>query len=336
MYDEILNNFSLDSDAVSILISMQRDLIDSDISETHNQEKKQKKTEWRKSWIEIVQKGIDELKLSGSDQNFPKIKILKEYEKKLIENENISNKELLLLELVCFQPYFKLDEQKDKSKSIEVDPKIRKKFLRQKAKALGFEKNKALQFESKLKKTQNSLTNTWLQLGIKTGIGISIIAGSMGSGSLLFIGLMSSAIGCSGILVSGARFALAGAAIATKSINGGINKNYKYMFGGGSIIGIGSKLNGYNVLSKINSNDILLNTIKSDVVFQEIIIKKKGIGNEAKTYLNCQRESIQTINQFVNNYSFKIDNRQIKDLKKSIRILEKSYRKNQIIYKKAA
>ena len=334
MFDEMLNNFSLDSDAASILITLQKDLVDFDIAETITQDKKEEKTSWRISWLENIRKSIDELKKLDSNQRSPRFFLLKEYEKKIIEKENISNKELLLLELVCFQPYFNLNEEKKKSKQITVDPKLRKKYLKRKARELGIKQNMVDAFEASLNSTQQILANSWLKAGIKAGIGIPLIAGAAGYGVLFYLDLLGSTIGYGGISTAGISLSPNGKRISKKFEEGGAEKS-QYLFGGGPVIDIGSKISERNALLKIDSNEILLRTIKSDVVFQEIMIKEKNRKSEAKQYLKTQSESIEYIKSLLDNShnSVNICNQQLKDLKRSYEIIERSYQRNQQFYR---
>lgn len=337
MDNEILNNFSLDSDAASILISMQRDLIDADIAETRNINKKNEKNNWRSSWMNIVQKSIKEFKNKNVNQESPEFLLLRDYEKKLVENNNISNKELLLLELVCFQPYFKLNEEKKKSNSIRIDPKLRKKYLRQKARKLGLNKDKVQEFESTLNNTQKALTKNWFKIGMKTGISVSIIASTMGSGTLLAASLLKSIVGFSGFSAVRIGLALIGGGAITVGGNEMAEKS-KILVGGGAIFRLGSELNSKELLSLINSNEIILHTIKLDVVFREIIIKGKNNKTKSEQFLLNQRKLIKQLQMTIDQNSINrtIDCKKLKDIKKSIKILQNSLNRNQKIYKKAA
>jgi hypothetical protein len=335
MESELLTDFTLDSDAISTLISLERDLVNADIEETDNPKKKNAKKKWRDDWMQIIQNGLFEIKKDNPGQNSPEFLFPIEVEKKLnVQREKRLQSGMLLLELVCFQPYFKITENKS-NKSIRIDPKVRKKYLREKAKKLGYEENKAQKLDAKISSTKNKITKKWLKIGLATGVGVAICAGTIGSAGPMIGGLIGSyAAGLTGISAVNTGFLfIGGGSIAFGGL--GIAGATAILVGGGAIVGMGVGFPNGNFINSINSGDTLLQSIKLEVALQEIIANGNSELKKTNDILKSQRKAIENLEREIEQVSAetKIEKKRVKDLGKSLKIMRESLKRNQSFIK---
>lgn len=338
MEKELLKDFALDKDAVSLLISLQKELINADIEKTSNPVKKNVKNKWRDNWANIVQKGLFEMRKENPVQDSPEFLFPIEVEKKLLtQRENKIQSEMLLLELVCFQPYFQLTED-NKTKSIKIDSKVRKKYLSEKAKKLGFGKDKPNQFESALTSTKNSMTNKWFKVGLVTSISVAVLAATMGTASPWIGGAVGSYfLGLSGAAAVNAGLALiGGGAIAAGGL--GMGGGTAILVCGGAILGMGTGFAGAQILSSVNSVDTLLQSVKLEVALKEIIIPGDYNSLKTREILLSQRQAIDNLEEKIDKLRIDAQSEKdkIKDLEKSVEIIRNSLKRNQNIFKDAA
>jgi hypothetical protein len=105
---KIINLLGLNCEQTQILFSFQYQLVLNDIKSEKNESKLLKKKRWLDHWKSSVEKGI----CSEQNQNFPLITNYDELKKRtniLLEKSEIHTPYyLILLELVCFTPYFPL------------------------------------------------------------------------------------------------------------------------------------------------------------------------------------------------------------------------------------
>ena len=236
---DILRDFALGSTGVSVLATMQLQVIINDSYETKDAKEQILKREWLQHWKSIVQQGFREFPACDSAHpGFLDPKPLKELVSALRSNRTQCG--LILLELVAFAPYFPFDtDQAKKFKKITADDAIKTSSLSGMAVQLGFPSEKVSQLEKALKSTVNSLTGKWVKLFFGLLVGLGLGAVTMGLAAPFIGGLIGASMGLSGAAATAAGLAaIGGGSLAAGGL--GMAGGTVILVGGGTLLGLGA------------------------------------------------------------------------------------------------
>lgn len=336
MESDFLRDFALNQKETSVLVSLQKSLITEDISETENQEIKEKKKIWLEKWEELVTKGFAEIK---GDSPKPKFLTEKEINKEI---EAIKDKRLqaalILLEFVLFKPYFKIATNKEdiinsaKFKGLKIGIKPKNDYYKNISTALGFDSDKALDFYKLNKKTVNQLSGKNKKIILASITGIALGALTFGIAAPAIGAGVGAAAGLSGAAATSAGLAaIGGGSIAAGGL--GIAGGTAILVGGGSLLGLSLGAGSSLLLAAMNKNTAIFLSAKMEVTLKEIILQGQYDIAKIQEIFFQQNEAIKIMKSEIKKLdkSQKEDAKRIKELGKVIRILKKSRNRTQNI-----
>lgn len=341
MKDNLLSIFGLSMQQTLLLFSMEYQLILNDIQNTKNEDKRALKKEWTAHWklqIESLFKDSNEKKLLT--KNELNIKIADE----ISSDPNKTWYHLIILESLAFSPYTYL-----KFEDMDYTKEINKKFknLRYKSQVEFLEELVKVQnhmdvnLVSRYEKTYNYSLNKGLgkrqKLVTKTLFVVTTAA--------LFAAGAGLAAGHLAVLVKGAAFTgLKGAALVSASLAAlgggavafggyGMAGGVAVLVGGGALLGSvtgGALITASHVLAKESPDIIITQGAKLSVVLKEIILNNQKDIVNAQHILQDLKQQVLGLNEELQ--TLRLDasknKKQIRNLEKAIKGLEKLYRDN--------
>jgi hypothetical protein len=216
---DLLRDFVLDAGAVSVLATMQRDLVLRDIAATSRPQQNNLKITWYHEWFDVVTQGLSEL--SPQDRKADQPGFLTELdltERLDILRSNRTESGLVLLELVAFSPYFPLSEDEAKAKrfkGLSLDKQTRKAALKMRSQDLGFPDDRASQLERAMQSSLDSLTGKWVRIGFAAVGGLALAALTMGLAAPAIGAAVGGILGLKGAAATAAGLAaIGGGAVA--------------------------------------------------------------------------------------------------------------------------
>lgn len=334
--NSVYDLFGLDAEQTKILFSLLNILVENDIEETKNEKVSSLKKEWLDDWIQEIQSTL----LKG-EQIYHKSVL----NNKIIEvdktSENTIWYKLIILEMVSFDAYFPIHENKNPKRLKNLKYKeqndymvnvlskyypllaedlfIRYKKVYSKSLNTGFDKNRKFLIRGLTVVAFAALT------AAAAGAAAPVIAVALKGGA--FVGLNGAA------LVSASLAALGGGAVAIGGA--GMAGGTLVIVGGGGLLGGaigGAFVAGTGLLAK-NSPDLVISQgAKLSVVLREIILNSQKDTLYAQNILLELKKQILNLNEEV--ATLRLDQSkqktQIKNLEKAIKGLERIYKETNV------
>jgi hypothetical protein len=325
--------FGLTAPQNTLLFSLQHLIVEEDINNEKDSEKKTLKRRWLFSWEEEMNTFLRE----GANDDSAKI-ITNTYDLNvLLESvqKDLKNLKtplyLILLECVLFVPYYKLEKISDdlnkKYSKLKINDTVQKNTLTKIAKMLNISENYIEIFQSSYKDAQRNLTGFWKKVLLGGLIGTALIALTAGFAAP-FIASAFAAGGLSGAAAMSAGLAaLGGGAVAAGGF--GIAGGIAVVVGGGAILGAVTGSTA-GALMAASPDFTLSQSAKLEVVMKEIILGAQKDVRLAQEIINQQRQTIQNAEKELDNLKLKAnaDKKRIDNLEKSIMYLKKALEQN--------
>lgn len=336
---DVLRDFSLDAGAASVLVTYQSKMTHKDVSGTNDSEKSRLKVRWHQRWRDTVQKGFSELAKEDSYVETPRMLGQEELRREVegLKGDRVKAS-LVLLELVCFEPYFPLDEDSPKAfKGISLDKKQKEMFLRQASGDLGIPPERVEQLQSAMRKATNSLTGRWWKMGLGVLAGLGLGALTLGIAAPFVGGLVGAGMGLYGAAATAAGLAaIGGGAVAAGGL--GMAGGVAILVGGGALLGRGAGGMGGYFLSFLNYGTALVQSVKLEVALKEIILQGQYDVGKAQQILFQQRAAIQSLENKIDQLrlSGEEDESRIRDLEKALKVMQTALKRNQDLVRQAS
>ncbi|MYL35573.1 hypothetical protein GLW05_18510 [Pontibacillus yanchengensis] len=242
---------------------------------------------------------------------------------------------IILLELEMFEPYYPLGLENHK-RYIKLKTKENEEMRRYKeliAETSNIDADIFSQFRSNYKKAYRVLSGNFKSILIGGSIGGALVGITAGLATPLIAPLFA-ATGLTAAALSSGLATLGGGAIAAGGAGmfGGSN----VLVGGGTVFGAAGATKGMAItgILKSSSDYILRDVSKFDVVFNFITLKCFQDKSHAKVLLKDQLKSIKNYKEELVETEHLLENSEIKNLKKSISFLEKSFERNKYMLTK--
>ena len=289
-----LDYFSLDANAMSVMLSLQAGMIEQDIENTEGDSLKLKRI-WYLGWLRLVQSGLANLPEAVRPALYPLES--GSFHSALTRLSQCSNpfvRDLIVLELAAFEAYWPLTaEEKGWEQRLrdltKITPSLSKelvaKSLEHASHQLGLPKGKGSLLRSEIANVNRSLSGYWKSIAIIAGIGTVAGALTFGIAAPIIGGLIGHTMGLAGVAaVKAGLAALGGGAIASGGI--GIAGGTALIFGGGALLGMGVG----SVAATMNPAGVLLQAVKIEVFLRCVVADYEKAKPVVKEVL-CQLET---------------------------------------------
>ncbi|HQP37402.1 MAG TPA: hypothetical protein PLI95_19595 [Polyangiaceae bacterium] len=335
----VLKDFALDADGLSVLASLQLGLLEEDISNTKSSawfsdntvELQKLKMSWRLRWRGMVQRGFDELQtkptpalLEPGDQN------LESQLNKLRRSSDRAPAGLILVEMVSWDAYWPFEKDQKDFKDLKIDPDLRKKYLERAATRLGFEGKRAGELRDAIESAHKGLTGYWWKLALGVAAGLGLGALTLGIAAPFIGGAIGAAMGLTGAAATSAGLAaLGGGAVAVGGL--GMAGGTAVVVGGGAVLGMGAGGAIGRIATAMSAEAVLLSSAKLEVVLKEFILQGQHDTAKVQEILFAQRKSIHALEEELDRVRMggnKSDER-IEQLENAIDVMRKALKRNQ-------
>jgi gas vesicle protein len=334
---QAMKEFGLTPEQTRIMFSYQYHLVQADIDNESNSEKKFLKREWLRKWKASTELFLNS-QITASSPPGSSFDIITDFEllKNLVKSSLIApgnqlTRCLILLEVTLFQPYYPLGDNRDeafKDLKIADEEKLTNK-LRFFARTLDIDPDSVHRFKSNYKEAIKGIkggVNPWLVAtagAVVLGV-VAIFA------TPLIVGLLAPILapGLSGAAaVSAVLAALGGGAIAAGGF--GMAGGMAVIVAGGSILGASAGV-GVGALFGQSPDAALTQAAKLEVVMREIVSIQKDI-RKAQEIIKEQRIAIRSLEDKCDDLLLNKEKNQkeIENLKKAIEYLKKALERNQ-------
>lgn len=320
----------LTSEQTRILFSCQQGIVLCDIAgETNTQKRKQKQL-----WAKERKASCETLLKKSKTKPFELLErpddLESELKKVSSDLEVRTPLFLILMEVVFFTPYHKLDDKKDNPyKSLKISSKQAvNDMLAAYADVLGVDRDYIERFKRSRKKSIKSISGYWTKVLVYGAAGAVVIAITGGLAAPA-IGAMFAGAGLSGAAaISAGLAALGGGAIAAGGF--GMAGGIAVIVGGGAILGLGAGCST-GMLFSGSSQFALSEATKLEVVMKEIILFAQKDIRLAQEIIKKQREATEKLQEdlFELRRSESNNKKAIKNLTKSLKYLRKAVERNE-------
>lgn len=305
-----LDYFSLDTNAMSVLTSLQAAMIEQDIENTDANyflsDTLTAKRIWYLKWLRLVKAGFADLPHAvrpafytiESDSFHSAVASLSQCSNPFV-------RELIVLELAAFEAYWPINAEKKGWASkigdlTEIMPSLSKELvaysLENASRQLGLPDNKGALLRSELQSVNRSLSGYWQSVAIIAGVGAVGAALTFGIAAP-FIGVaIGHTMGLAGAAAIKAGLAAIGCgAIASGGM--GIAGGTAVIVGGGALLGMGV---GSSVAAMMNPAGALIQAVKIEVFLRCVVAEYKNAGQIVKDVLGQLETSITSMNYELN------------------------------------
>ena len=326
MNDNIVSQFGLTPEQTGLLFSLQYKIIEDQVKQETNDEKKKKKQAWMYRWLHQTSLYLNEVLKSSCTVLTDIFSMSRLYVKINEENKSNTWKYLILLECSLYEPFYPLgnsDEDKAMAKGIKRDKECLKKTLAEIAKLLEIDSKYVDIFRKKYRSAIKRLSNyysklAWTISGVAIVTALAAIFFQPALVAVLAKGGLSGAAASSSVMAM-----LGGGAVASGGL--GIVGGWAVLVGGGFLLGGGIGAGTFISIASNAPDFVLSQAARLEVVLKEIIM---GMQNDIKTFqaiLLKQQEQIAKIKvELIRlQQDQKKHKEEIKNLKKSIEYLEK-------------
>jgi len=340
MKENVLRDFALNSEAASVLASLQDNLLNEDIRDTkstswfgdNTEELRKKKENWYAQWHGLVWNGFQSSDAAEKPtiwyQNHPEFTSAL---RRIRESSDRLPAGLILLELASFSAYWPMNpEQATEYKGLVFETETHKNFLAWASKELGFSESRASQLRDQLEVAQKSIGGYYLKVafGLLAGLGLGAL--TMGLAAPFIAGAIGAAMGLSGAAAVSAGFAvLGGGAIAAGGF--GMTGGMVVIVGGGAILGVGAGAGGGTLVAQMTASEALLSAAKLEVMLKEFVLQGQRDMAKIQQILTAQRRSIQALEMECDRLRLagKKNEKRIDELEHAIKLLNESLKRNQ-------
>lgn len=337
---DLISKFGLNINQTKILFSIQKLIVEKDISISKNKNNKKcvDKEMWLREWSQSILDYLCGMDLSQTRNFYNRYEV-----KQSINNEMIKSPHnktwyyIVILEATLFAPYTPLEKDKDNDKKYN-----KLKFNKQTEYIKEFVAEHSIINVSCVERFEGVYSKTLSKLkGIKSKILISVVSvlaivGLVAALASVFVGSIAVAIfgsqfvGLSGAALTSACLAAAGGG-AIAAGGAGMAGGVAVIVGGGALLGLaggGVAVGGINMLVAATPDFTLTQAAKLEVVLKEIILNSQKDIRLAQSVLSNYKEQINKLNLYIKDLELKIekDKKMIKNLKKSLEYMEKVYK----------
>lgn len=327
MKQEGVNVFGLTYEETRLLFSLQNHLVEADWYYGKGKDK-ELKSQWQQRWKKSIEKSL-EVNTARGENNYELMNYL-EFKREILRlRDSFSSpitKYLILLELVTFTPYYRLDENKSSDKDLEYEDKeANKNRIRSIAAELAISVSYVEVFEGAYSKAIKDLQGGIMHYILGGALLLGIIAACLINpiAAIPAIpGLAGAAAVSSGLAVLG------GGAIAVGGF--GMAGGIAVIVGGGALLGGVSGGVVGNML-KNSPGFALSQAAKLEVVFKEVVLLGQKDMRLAQEVLKQQRQAINELEDELIQMKrqAKRSKNEIENLEKSISLLKKAFERNQ-------
>lgn len=326
MNDNIISQFGLTQEQMSLLFSLQYKIIDDQVKHETNDDKKKKKQAWEYRWLHQTSIYLKEVLKSPYTVMTDFLIAAGFYVHINNENKSKTWKYLILLECCLYEPFYSLgssEEDKKMAKGIKKNKDCFNKSLTEIAKLLEIDVKYVEIFKKKYRSAIKRLSNYYSKMAwtISGAAVITALAAIFFQPAIVAIlakeGLTGAAASASVMAMLG------GGTIAAGGF--GMVGGWAVLVGGGFLLGGGMGTGAFFSIASKAPDFILSQAARLEVVLKEIIM---GMQNDVKTFqeiLLKQQEQIINMKLELNRLQQdqKKHKEEIKNLKKSIAYLEK-------------
>lgn len=291
-----LEYFSLDTNAMSVLTSLQAAMIERDIDNTDAgtfSDSLTPKRMWYLEWLRLLQAGFAVL----PKEVRPSLYTLDSdgFRSALARLPQCSNpfvRELILLELAAFEAYRPLTAvEKGWAQKVwdltrttpSLSSELKVRSLENASGQLGLPKDRGALLRAELQSVNRSLSGYWKSVAIMAGVGTVAGALTLGIAAPIIGGLIGHSMGFAGAAAVKAGLAAMGAgAIASGGM--GIAGSAAVIFGGGALLGLGV---GSAVAATMTPAGVLIQAGKIEVFLRCVVAENENAEQVVKDVL-CQ------------------------------------------------
>ncbi|HAE39607.1 MAG TPA: hypothetical protein DCG57_13375 [Candidatus Riflebacteria bacterium] len=332
MNENILKDFALNSTEISVLSTIQRNIILSDITHTektnylgasNEEELKNKKREWLYEWEKHVVSGFEKF---GEDK--PRFLDLHQLDGSIKGLKKLQAG-LILLEATCFVPYWPFSKESD-VKQLGLVKDKHNQNISDISEKLGFENDMGQKLRLSVVREQDHLTGYWdkVLIGIFAGLGLTVL--TAGIAAPYIAGAVGASMGLSGAAaVTAGLAAIGGGSVAAGGF--GMAGGMALIVGGGGLLGAGTGLGAGHYLG-VTAPTTVLSASKLQVVLKEFILQNCDV-SEMQRILFAQRNYILELNRRIDELRLngKQKDEELEQLLESVKYLEKSVERNRAV-----
>lgn len=339
---DLISKFGLNINQTKILFSLQKLIVENDISMEMNEKKYVDKEKWLNEWSESILDYLGAIDESQTRSFYNRYEIKEAISDEIIESQN--NKTwyyIVILEATLFNPYIPLGKNKENDKGYN-----KLKFIKQTQYIKDFVKADSIINENCVERFEKVYSKTLSKLkGVMSKVVISVVSvlaviGLATALAAVFAGPIAVAIfgsqfvGLSGIALTNACLAAAGGG-AIAAGGSGVAGGIAVIAGGGALLGAaggGTAVGGINMLVAATPDFTLTQAAKLEVVLKEIILNSQKDVRLAQNILSNYKEQINKLHSYIKDLELNIekDKVMIKNLKKSLEYMENAYKDAQV------
>ncbi len=300
-----LDYFSLDTNAMSVLTSLQAAMIEQDIENTKAgnffSDSLASKRIWYLKWLKLVCAGFANLPEAVRPALYPlESNSFHSALESLPQCSNPFVRELIVLELAAFEAYWPLtagergwaQRMHDLTKII---PSLSKELVAQSLEnashQLGLPKDRGSLLRSELQSVNRSLSGYWKSVAVIAGVGAVGGALTFGIAAPLIGGLIGHTMGLAGAAaVKAGLAAMGGGAIVSGGM--GIAGGTAVIFGGGAVLGMGV---ASSVAATMNPASVLMQAVKIEVFLRCVVAEYDNAKQVVKDVLRQLEISITSM-----------------------------------------
>ncbi|MGA3117975.1 MAG: DUF2868 domain-containing protein [Syntrophobacteraceae bacterium] len=300
-----LDYFSLDVNAMAVMVSLQSALIEQDIRNTKAGDffgdSLTPKRTWYLEWLRLLKEGFANLPEAVRPALYPiESDSFHSALERLSQCSNPFVRELIVLELAAFETYWPLtagekgwaQKMRDLTKSTpSLSGELLAQSLENTSHQLGLPKNKGSLLRSELHSVNRSLSGYWKNIAIIAGVGSVAGALTFGIAAPIIGGLIGHSMGLAGAAaVKAGLAAMGGGAIACGGM--GVAGGTAVIFGGGALLGMGV---GDSVAATMNPASVLIQAVKIEVFLRCVVAEHENAKQVVKDVLCQLRTSITSM-----------------------------------------
>jgi hypothetical protein len=291
-----LDYFSLDANAMSVVMSLQAAMIEQDIESTgvgnFFSDSLTKKRTWYLAWLRLVQAGFANLPEAARPALYPLDS--RGFHSALAGVSQSSNpfaRDLILLEVAAFEAYWPMSAGKkglaEKMRDItnvmpSLSTELANQFLADASNRLGLPRDKGSLLRSELRSVNRSLSGYWKNVAIVAGVGTVAGALTFGIAAPIIGGIIGHTMGFAGAAaIKAGLAAMGGGAIASGGM--GAAGGTAVILGGGALLGMGI---GSSVSATMNPAGVLIQAVRIEVFLRCIVAEYENAKQVVKDVLH--------------------------------------------------
>ncbi len=328
-----LDYFTLDSDAISVLLSLQAAMVESDIRNTCAGgwlgDGLTPKRKWYTGWLKATAEALRTLPVGVRPVLYPTESV--DFQTVLAKIPRSSNpfvRELILLELAAFEPYRPFTaggkgwtgKIRDLGKSTpSIGAEIVDQSLRNACDKLGLPQRQGAVLRSEVRNVSRSLSGHWKRIAVIAGIGTAAGALTFGVAAPIIGCIIGHSMGLAGVAaVKAGLVALGGGAVTSGGM--GLAGGTAVIFGGGALLGMGV---AGSVADSVNPENALVQAVKIQVFLRHAVAKHENGWQITGNVISQLRNSIARMDDELRNSRLDpdTDSRRIAEREEVVKIL---------------